>query len=506
MTFFSKIRRRLAVALLPGVIRRGYPFRRAVSQGGLAAAPTTANQEAIGNVELGRQCAQELERTVGYAAKFLRDMENAIVGRRGFLFRPRCSFGPERPDAVANQWLLEQWHGWGAERKFVSVDGRLNFVQLCKLAVRAVPRDGEFLCRMRRAPAGNPYLFSLEPLDPARLPASYNQARTANGNKVVMGVEMDAESNRPVAYHLNLSSETAWSGVPGAALALTRVPAEEIVHLFLVQRPESWRGMTWFAPTVQRFANLNGYEEAEVVAARVSAARMGFLEPQIDADEFDRDKFDENPPVETYEPGTIKPLPYGWKYNEPTLTHPSSGYAPYVKGVLRSVAGALGVSYNNLNNDLEGVNYSSIKAGTINERDFYENLQEWFASAFLREVYRAWLKMQLLREDCPFPSSRFTHLCRVEFKPRKFLWIDPLKDAMFYEMARKNLWISDTDICDALGADIDDVYEQIAREQKKRAALGIQNPQAEAIATAAIKATALAAAKQELLVDGEEDV
>ncbi len=53
--------------------------------------------------------------------------------------------------------------------------------------------------------------------------------------------------------------------------------ADEVLHLYIQERPGQTRGVTWFASALQRLHMLDGYENAELVRARASSALMGFI-------------------------------------------------------------------------------------------------------------------------------------------------------------------------------------------------------------------------------------
>ena len=99
-----------------------------------------------------------------------------------------------------------------------------------------------------------------------------------NGNRVRMGVEVD-EWSRPVAYHFLNYHPGDYQFVNNNlnVKRRTRVPADEIIHLYSVDRPGQTRGVTAFASAIMRLNNLKGFEEAEIIAARASSAMMGFV-------------------------------------------------------------------------------------------------------------------------------------------------------------------------------------------------------------------------------------
>ncbi|MCK7513853.1 MAG: ATP-dependent Clp protease proteolytic subunit [Desulfobacterales bacterium] len=53
-----------------------------------------------------------------------------------------------------------------------------------------------------------------------------------------------------------------------------RIPAEQILHTFITERINQPRGVPWMHSAMTRLNNLGAYEEAEIVAARIGAAKM----------------------------------------------------------------------------------------------------------------------------------------------------------------------------------------------------------------------------------------
>jgi capsid protein len=108
---------------------------------------------------------------------------------------------------------------------------------------------------------------------------------------------------------------------------------------------------------------LHGYREAELVAARVAASKMGFI-TSPDGDGYTEDDLeDTHAPVMSAELGSFEQLPTGMDIKLFDPTHPTSAFSDFHKAVLRGIASGLGVSYASLASDLENVNYSSIRQG-----------------------------------------------------------------------------------------------------------------------------------------------
>ena len=99
---------------------------------------------------------------------------------------------------------------------------------------------------------------------------------------------------------------------------------------------------------------LGAYEEAEITAARVAACKMGFL-VKDKADGYVGEMDEAGNTLMEVEAGAIEELPMGTRFESWNPDHPVGNYSAFVKSCLRGIAAGLGVSYNMLANDLEGV-------------------------------------------------------------------------------------------------------------------------------------------------------
>ena len=77
-----------------------------------------------------------------------------------------------------------------------------------------------------------------------------------------------------------------------------------------------------------------------------------------------------------------------------------------MKALLRFVSSSLGVSYNALASDLEGVNYSSMRSGLLIERDQWRMLQSLMKEQMLQPIFEDWISMVLLSRGAGARLSR----------------------------------------------------------------------------------------------------
>jgi len=243
-----------------------------------------------------------------------------------------------------------------------------------------------------------------------------------------------------------------------------QVPASEIIHCFIQERAGQTRGVPMMANALSRLKMLDGFEEAVLVNARVAASKMGFF-VSPEGDGFVGDDYDNAAPIMDASPGTFTQLPQGMDFKSFDPSQPQDNFADFEKAILRGIASGLGVSYVSLANNLEGVSYSSIRQGTIEDRDHFKMMQQFMIDAFIDPVYRAWLEMVITVGRVNLPMTKYDLFAdNVIYRPRGFAWVDPQKEIQASVIALQNGIVTLQDVHAQYGKDTEDVFEQINRE------------------------------------------
>jgi lambda family phage portal protein len=315
--------------------------------------------------------------------------------------------------------------------------------------------------------------FALELIEAERLADEFTSPYlTAQGNNHVrMGVEVD-EFYRPVAYWIRKRhpSETRFAG-PGADM-VERVPADQIIHMAVVDRWPQTRGEPWMHAVLQTFADLAGYTEAEITRARIQAATPWTIETPEDSSSFGEEQEDGSVEMEV-EPGVAKRLNPGEKMNVPPVNAPNPALDPFVRYILRDLAAGTGPSYESLSRDYSQSNYSSSRLALLDDRDLWRFYQVWFICEFRHKIHREWLQFAVMaRAIESIPVEQYAtdpkKFERVLFKPRGWSWIDPTSEVEAYKEAIKQGFTTVTDVIaqTAGGQDIEDVLTTRQRELK----------------------------------------
>ena len=200
-------------------------------------ANATAEETAAPYRDRIRGRARDLERNNDLVIGALDTFDRNVVGSG---IRPQASILKAGGDQ--NERLNEQvealWKHW-AKPGNCDTTGQSTFYELESLAMRRKSTDGEIFIRRitpKKEPGKVPLLLQM--LEPDLL----DTVKTDNGaNKVYGGVEVN-EFGRPVAYWFAKEKYGESS----------RIPAEQILHLFKKTRAIEFRGVSELVPVIQR--------------------------------------------------------------------------------------------------------------------------------------------------------------------------------------------------------------------------------------------------------------
>ncbi|MFV0346947.1 MAG: phage portal protein, partial [Halodesulfovibrio sp.] len=181
---------------------------------------------------------------------------------------------------------------------------------------------------------------------------------------------------------------------------------------------------------------------------------------------------------ESAEPGSFDVLPVGYSFKEYNPQYPQGEFKTFTSACLTSAAAGLDVSYSALTGDLSGANYSSLRAGALDERETWKDLQQWFIDKFVRLVYEDWVSVAVLAQaitigHTPLRIDRVDQYKRARFQPRRWAWVDPAKDANAHRTEQDGLMRSVSESIRESGRDPDEVFDEIAEERRKWDDLGI---------------------------------
>ncbi len=363
----------------------------------------SANAEITPALSLLRNRSRDLVRNNPYAAKAINSLVSNAVG---------TGITPTLSDGQA------LWQKWATE---CDADGQLDFYGLQMLVARTVRESGECLVRLRyRQPTdGLSVPLQLQVLEPDYLD-NYRFENLPGGGYIQHGIEYD-EIGRRAAYWL-------YKQHPGElsrhlnGLVSYRVPAQDVLHIYEKTRPGQSRGVAVLAPAMLKMRDLDDYEEAELVRKGIEACFAAFVTTEDDGKTMGDASTESGRRLENLSAGMIQYLKSGESvtFGAPTGVN---GYNDYIKTQLHAIAAGAGITYEQLTGDLSQVNYSSIRAGTLEFRRMVEQWQ-WltFIPMCCQPVMNAWLNAAVLAGK--LKSTDVT----VNWTTTRFDWVDPVRD------------------------------------------------------------------------------
>ncbi len=327
------------------------------------ASSTSANTENFYAIETLRNRAREQVRNNPYANRIVSMIPNAVVGK-GIV----ANITGESPQVAVDAQAT--WNEWTTTTA-CDYDGKLTFAGLQNQVMRSVVESGECLVRLRRTTDGVP--LKLQVLEADHIATERTFSQPNGSNRVVNGIELNSR-NEVVAYHL-YENHPGNTGMDMAdirkTLLVTRVPADQIMHIFRKDRPGQLRAPSWLHPVMIRLREIDEYEDAQLVKQKISACFGAFIKDIEVPDQVSTTEFD----LEKLEPGIVEHLPPGKDISFASPPLPSSDSYKYFMAVnLRAVASGVGVTYEGLTGDYSEVNFSSARMGDL---QFRANVDCW---------------------------------------------------------------------------------------------------------------------------------
>lgn len=487
MGLLKKIRSKLPF-VSRNLVRKYFAAQQSRLHMGWITQPSLIDADIRGSLTALRARSREEAQNNGYYKGFLRDVGENVVGSKGFQLISRPMDTDTEVDVEAKRTIERHWRIWSKKSQRPELSG-IAFNQLCRLMIRSAAQDGEVFLWERFGTDVNAYRYSLQLVEPGAIDVEL-QEQLENGNVIKMGIEFD-RARFPVAYHVLASEKDLDFFIPPSTGRKTiRVPSEQMIHIFLNDGVWQSRGVPWIHPALMRFNQLNKYEEAELVSARGGASKMGFITDGDDGTGYtgddDEDDADDDYLIEEFEPGMIGRLRKGQTFTGFNPDHPNAIFKDFVKVNLRGIAAALGESYNQFAQDLEGVSFGSLRQGALSERAVYMGLQEWLIDEALDRIFANWLEMSLRakaitnRNGQPLPIDRLEKFLEHEWQPRRWDWIDPLKDTTADRFQQQDLTMSRSERIRKRGRQPTEVFQEIATENELMATLGIDGAQVDA--------------------------
>lgn len=337
----------------------------------------------------------------------------------------------------------------------IDASGRLDLYGLQRLAVDSMVVGGESM--FRRRPRSLPDRTGLmlpvqiELLEPEFLDDS-QIINDAVGNKILDGIEID-QMRRRVRYRLfDEHPQDSVSGYPQSFW----VEAQDILHLFRMERPGQRRGISWLAPVIPLMNDAYDYADAQLVRQKIAAMWVGFTR-----DTMPDSLADDPGPEMSLKPGMFEHLPAGRDvvFSDPPKV---DGYSEHMKSVQRMIAAALSITYEELSGDLEGVNFSSARIGRIAMQRAISAAQWTVVMPTICLGMEPWLRKAFDNAPMRKPPAEY----KFKWTPPKFEMTDPAREIPAVLRKIEGGLTSRQRAIREMGYDPDVIYREIQEDLK----------------------------------------
>lgn len=419
--------------------------------------PNAALDYAAGRL---RDQSREQTRKNAWAAAMV---ERIVANTVGTGITPQLGSGPAK--ALWQRWVDE-----------ADAAGQLDFYGLQALVMRGVVEAGEVFVRLRarRPEDGLSVPLQLQVLEAEFVPMEKNEQLT--GGHIRQGIEFDALGRR-VAYWMHRRHPA--DGSPELADATpVRVPASEVLHVYLPLRPGQLRGEPWLVRALAKLKELDVYDDAALVKKKVAALFAGFIKrpvPEGMAEEDLVKAWGSSASVAdgvggiALEPGTLQMLDIGEDIVFPT-TPPETDYEPFMRQQLRAVAAAVGLLYEQLTGDYEKVNDRLWRAA-FNE--FRRRCEMWqhhlLVFQFCRPALARW--EQLAKVAGALAAT--TDLAGTAWNPAAWPYINPVQDVQARRDEIRAGLASRRRSVGERGEDVEQIDRETAEDQARTDTLGV---------------------------------
>ncbi len=281
-------------------------------------------------------------------------------------------------DPTLRRRVPEMWRAWTDQSDF---DGRADLYGLQAAAFKSALIDGESLALIHPG----------APLQLQVLPSEFLDFSRDNAKNVAGGIQFAADGKRE-GYFLYQKN-------PAAPLipVSTFVPEDRVIHLYSPLQPGHIRGVSWLAPALLPLFELQEYTETSLVRAKTGALFAGYIRSADGTPILQNDQGDT-----TFEPGSMTRLRPGDEISFSTPPDPTAGYDPFVKSQLRSIASALGLSYELLSGDYSAVTFASGRLGQLAfQRTCDSVVHNIFVHQWCRPTWNWWTRIMVATGELP---------------------------------------------------------------------------------------------------------
>ena len=273
-----------------------------------------------------------------------------------------------------------------------------------------------------------------------------------------------------------------------------------MIHVFTADRTDQRRGVPMLAPVILQLKQQERYQDAELMAAVISACFTAVLENNVPEeaedlygnvseaervektdDKYTVDLLKGTQPALEMKPGAVWSLAQGQSIKSLNPQRPNVNYQPFVESIFAEAAAACGVSFEVVLRKF-GTSYNAVRAAILESRKTYERMRHDFVSDFCQPVYEKWLTDAVISGLVDAPGFFENPVKRELWSNCRWIGnaaflLDPKKETDAIKMQVDEQLIDRDTACAMInGGEYETVARGHAKELALRKELGIGEP------------------------------
>lgn len=347
-----------------------------------------------------------------------------------------------------------------------------NFRDVQRMAFQRMIEDGEVFIHLV---PDKVKILQVEFIEPEALDTFKTSGNS--GNPVILGVEVDKNTWKPVAYWVRKA--TAQGALVSNVFQFdsVRVPAEDMIHAFVRQYPRQMRGLPWMHAVTEEFFQLGEYKQAITLRNKIAAlfavlfkGGKGVRSSLISGDDsgnaggssgFPTDA--NGNPLSNLSPGMMGSLPDGVEPFMVNPTAPENTFDMFCKSQLVAIGAGMqgGMSYQGLTRDTSQTTFASGRASGQMDMQAYRPIQRMIGEKICSPIFRRWFDLAVLAGNfLTQNAASASYMVNPKFwtrhgwLPGGWSWgINPVQEVTAAVESMKAGITSLQDECSALGLD-----------------------------------------------------
>lgn len=459
---------------------------------------------------------RDMARNDGWASGVItRTLDNTV----GAVFRPifkpdyrylRIVTGIKGFDAEwadeYSRFIGAHWRAWAEDDgRWNDQERQLTNAQQLRLLLRHKLIDGDCLALMhynldRLGYGKASYATAVQVIDPDRLS---NPQQNYDLKHIRGGVEID-DDGAPIAYHIREAHMGDWWDAV-KSVTWQRIPRftpwgrSIVIHDFEHDRAGQHRGISIFAPVVQRLKMLIKYDQTELESAILNAMFGAFIQSPYDpsmveeamsnsdslgAYQEDRIDFHDQRRISLSGGARMSILFPGETVNTINAARPYSNFSVFQDAFLRNISAATGLSTQQITQDWSSVNYSSARAAMLEAWKTLTRRRHEFAIGTAQRIATCFVEELHSLGGVPLPDGAPDFMdARNAYSHAKWMgpgrgWVDPVAEKEGAILGLDSgMSTLEMESGENVGEDYEVLLQQRALERRKMLDLGLPLPE-----------------------------